>query len=193
MSSGGMSRWASGLGMPPPIMAVESPRAIRPRTRKTAAKTPNRSLTITWPFRIVESVDRIGRSCDVGPPDGRRSCAGPNPAGRLPWLHCTSVESVGNHTGDRSTQIRIRSARGDRPGVVVSQQQRPAWTGGSDEALVPLGRGDDSTPATERDGQPPEAAQPPPAPPRPPATPAPPAPWSPGGPGGPTGRAGSPV
>jgi putative peptide zinc metalloprotease protein len=36
----------------------------------------------------------------------------------------------------------------------VSQQQRPAWTGGSDEALVPLGRGDDSTPATERDGHP---------------------------------------
>ena len=36
----------------------------------------------------------------------------------------------------------------------MSQQQRPAWTGGSDEALVPLGRGDDSTPATERDGRP---------------------------------------
>jgi putative peptide zinc metalloprotease protein len=35
----------------------------------------------------------------------------------------------------------------------VSQQQRPAWTGGSDEALVPLGRGDDSAPTTERDGQ----------------------------------------
>jgi putative peptide zinc metalloprotease protein len=34
----------------------------------------------------------------------------------------------------------------------VSQQQRPAWTGGSDEALVPLGRGDDSAPTTDRDG-----------------------------------------
>jgi hypothetical protein len=42
----------------------------------------------------------------------------------------------------------------------VSQQQRPAWTGGSDEALVPLGRGDDPTPATERDGHPGDGAQP---------------------------------
>jgi putative peptide zinc metalloprotease protein len=42
----------------------------------------------------------------------------------------------------------------------VSQQQRPAWTGGSDEALVPLGRGDDPTPATERDGHPDDGAQP---------------------------------
>jgi putative peptide zinc metalloprotease protein len=33
----------------------------------------------------------------------------------------------------------------------VSQQQRPAWTGGSDEALVPLGRGDEQAPATEPD------------------------------------------
>jgi len=31
----------------------------------------------------------------------------------------------------------------------LSQQQRPAWTGGSDEALVPLGRGDDKAPTTE--------------------------------------------
>ncbi|MFL6184582.1 MAG: MinD/ParA family protein [Actinomycetes bacterium] len=31
----------------------------------------------------------------------------------------------------------------------MSQQQRPAWTGGSDEALVPLGRGDDAAPTTE--------------------------------------------
>jgi putative peptide zinc metalloprotease protein len=42
----------------------------------------------------------------------------------------------------------------------VSQQQRPAWTGGSDEALVPLGRGDDAAPTTERDGQPADGAQP---------------------------------
>jgi putative peptide zinc metalloprotease protein len=33
----------------------------------------------------------------------------------------------------------------------VSQQQRPAWTGGSDEALVPLGRGDEPAPTTDRD------------------------------------------
>jgi putative peptide zinc metalloprotease protein len=39
----------------------------------------------------------------------------------------------------------------------LSQQQRPAWTGGSDEAPVPLGRDDDAAPTTE--GQ------------RPPATP----------------------
>ncbi|HSR28597.1 MAG TPA: AAA family ATPase, partial [Actinomycetes bacterium] len=43
----------------------------------------------------------------------------------------------------------------------MSQQQRPAWTGGSDEALVPLGRGDDAAPTTERDGQPADGAQPP--------------------------------
>jgi putative peptide zinc metalloprotease protein len=42
----------------------------------------------------------------------------------------------------------------------VSQQQRPAWTGGSDEALVPLGRGDDAAPTTERDDQPADGAQP---------------------------------
>ncbi|HZB59009.1 MAG TPA: AAA family ATPase [Actinomycetota bacterium] len=42
----------------------------------------------------------------------------------------------------------------------MSQQQRPAWTGGSDEALVPLGRGDDAAPTTERDGQPADGAQP---------------------------------
>jgi putative peptide zinc metalloprotease protein len=47
----------------------------------------------------------------------------------------------------------------------VSQQQRPAWTGGSDEALVPLGRGDDSAPAdaaptTEPGAQAPERAHP---------------------------------
>jgi putative peptide zinc metalloprotease protein len=43
----------------------------------------------------------------------------------------------------------------------VSQQQRPAWTGGSDEALVPLGRGEDSAPTTDRDGpQAPERARP---------------------------------
>jgi putative peptide zinc metalloprotease protein len=39
----------------------------------------------------------------------------------------------------------------------VSQQQRPAWTGGSDEALVPLGRGDEPAPTTDRD-RPSEAA-----------------------------------
>ena len=33
----------------------------------------------------------------------------------------------------------------------MSQQQRPAWTGGSDEALVPLGRGDEPAPTTDRD------------------------------------------
>jgi putative peptide zinc metalloprotease protein len=33
----------------------------------------------------------------------------------------------------------------------VSQQQRPAWTGGSDEALVPLGRGEEPAPTTDRD------------------------------------------
>ncbi|HEX2158205.1 MAG TPA: hypothetical protein VHS79_14700, partial [Actinomycetes bacterium] len=43
----------------------------------------------------------------------------------------------------------------------MSQQQRPAWTGGSDEALVPLGRGDDSAPTTEHDGaQAPHRARP---------------------------------
>jgi putative peptide zinc metalloprotease protein len=62
------------------------------------------------------------------------------------------------------------------PGVVVSQQQRPAWTGGSDEALVPLGRGDDSAPTTDRDGpQAPAPARPAtervPADPHPPAGP----------------------
>ncbi|HJW61042.1 MAG TPA: hypothetical protein VJ931_15550, partial [Actinomycetota bacterium] len=56
----------------------------------------------------------------------------------------------------------------------MSQQQRPAWTGGSDEALVPLGRGDEQAPATERDGRPaddrrpaertPPPVQPPPEP-----------------------------
>ena len=50
----------------------------------------------------------------------------------------------------------------------MSQQQRPAWTGSSDEALVPLGRGDDPTPVTERDGHPDDGAQAP-APPSPPA------------------------
>jgi putative peptide zinc metalloprotease protein len=65
------------------------------------------------------------------------------------------------------------------PGVVVSQQQRPAWTGGSDEALVPLGRGDDSAPTTKRDGpQAPARARPAteraPADPLPPAGPRPP-------------------
>jgi putative peptide zinc metalloprotease protein len=40
----------------------------------------------------------------------------------------------------------------------VSQQHRPAWTGGSDEAeaLVPLGRRDEQAPETERDGRPPD-------------------------------------
>jgi len=60
------------------------------------------------------------------------------------------------------------------PGVVVSQQQRPAWTGGSDEALVPLGRGDDSAPTTDRDG-PPAPARARPATERVPADPHPPA------------------
>jgi putative peptide zinc metalloprotease protein len=42
----------------------------------------------------------------------------------------------------------------------VSQQQRPAWTGGSDEALVPLGRGDDAAPTTEGQRPPPAPAAP---------------------------------
>jgi putative peptide zinc metalloprotease protein len=42
----------------------------------------------------------------------------------------------------------------------VSQQQRPAWTGGSDEALVPLGRGDEPAPATDPEGRGPERARP---------------------------------
>jgi putative peptide zinc metalloprotease protein len=42
----------------------------------------------------------------------------------------------------------------------VSQQQRPAWTGGSDEALVPLGRGDDAAPTTEGQGPPAERTAP---------------------------------
>ena len=41
----------------------------------------------------------------------------------------------------------------------MSQQQRPAWTGGSDEALVPLGRGDEAAPTTEGQGQPPAPAE----------------------------------
>jgi putative peptide zinc metalloprotease protein len=45
----------------------------------------------------------------------------------------------------------------------VSQQQRPAWTGGSDEALVPLGRGDEPVPATDP-GRPERPATPPAAP-----------------------------
>jgi putative peptide zinc metalloprotease protein len=68
----------------------------------------------------------------------------------------------------------------------VSQQHRPAWTGGSDEALVPLGRGDEQAPETDhggraptreddrarpdRPGHPPAAREPEPA-----ATPEPPA------------------
>jgi putative peptide zinc metalloprotease protein len=61
----------------------------------------------------------------------------------------------------------------------VSQQQRPAWTGGSDEALVPLGRGDEPAPTTERDrrDEPPPAPEPdrPPERPRTPPPPPPPA------------------
>jgi putative peptide zinc metalloprotease protein len=55
----------------------------------------------------------------------------------------------------------------------VSQPQRPAWTGSSDEALVPLGRGQE--PATEREDSaaerapaPPRRGAPPPPPPEPP-------------------------
>jgi putative peptide zinc metalloprotease protein len=55
----------------------------------------------------------------------------------------------------------------------VSQQQRPAWTGGSDEALVPLGRGDEAAPTTEGQDRPAEAT--PPADQARPATEAPPA------------------
>jgi putative peptide zinc metalloprotease protein len=57
----------------------------------------------------------------------------------------------------------------------VSQPQRPAWTGGSDEALVPLGRGQE--PATEREESAPERAPAPPergAPPERPPQPEPP-------------------
>src|SRR5687768_794832 len=70
--------------------------------------------------------------------------------------------------------MRTRTARDLEldPGVVVSQPQRPAWTGGSEEALVPLGRGQE--PATEReDGAaeqapaPPERGAPPKRPPQP--------------------------
>jgi putative peptide zinc metalloprotease protein len=42
----------------------------------------------------------------------------------------------------------------------LSQQQRPAWTGGSDEALVPLGRGDDKAPTTEPQSPPAAPAAP---------------------------------
>jgi putative peptide zinc metalloprotease protein len=82
------------------------------------------------------------------------------------------------------------------PGVVVSQPQRPAWTGGSDEALVPLGRGQEPATdpedgaAAERAPAPPERAAPPvrppqPEPPRasaPPAAPPPAETWAPGQP-----------
>jgi putative peptide zinc metalloprotease protein len=56
------------------------------------------------------------------------------------------------------------------PGVDVSQHQRPAWTGGSDEALVPLGRGDG--PAPDEGRRPPSSDLPddwgpPPEPPEP--------------------------
>jgi putative peptide zinc metalloprotease protein len=63
---------------------------------------------------------------------------------------------------DRSSQIaHPNSAKQEvDPGVVVSQPQRPAWTGGSEEALVPLGRGQE--PAIEREDG---AAEPAPAPP----------------------------
>jgi putative peptide zinc metalloprotease protein len=60
----------------------------------------------------------------------------------------------------------------------VSQQQRPTWTGGSDEALVPLGRGDEQAPATEpdqrdgRDRRPGDGARPPGGHPRPAGPPA---------------------
>jgi putative peptide zinc metalloprotease protein len=57
----------------------------------------------------------------------------------------------------------------------VSQPQRPAWTGGSEEALVPLGRGQE--PATEREDGAAERAPAPPergAPPEPPPQPEPP-------------------
>jgi putative peptide zinc metalloprotease protein len=67
----------------------------------------------------------------------------------------------------------------------VSQPQRPAWTGGSDEALVPLGRGQE--PATEREdgaaerapAPPRRGAPPPPLPEPPPRVSAPPPPPSP--------------
>ena len=42
----------------------------------------------------------------------------------------------------------------------MSQQQRPAWTGGSDEAPVPFGRGDDAAPTTGGQGQPADPAAP---------------------------------
>ena len=42
----------------------------------------------------------------------------------------------------------------------MSQQQRPAWTGGSDEALVPLGRGDDAAPTSEPQSPPAAPAAP---------------------------------
>jgi putative peptide zinc metalloprotease protein len=55
----------------------------------------------------------------------------------------------------------------------VSQQQRPAWTGGSDEALVPLGRGDEPAPAADPQGRAPERARPAGRPERPAAPPKP--------------------
>jgi hypothetical protein len=43
----------------------------------------------------------------------------------------------------------------------VSQPQRPAWTGGSDEALVPLGRGEEPVPAVGAEGRAAEQTRPP--------------------------------
>jgi putative peptide zinc metalloprotease protein len=50
----------------------------------------------------------------------------------------------------------------------VSQQPRPAWTGGSDEALVPLGRGEEQAPGPPA-SEPAERPLPPPERPLPPA------------------------
>ena len=58
----------------------------------------------------------------------------------------------------------------------MSQQQRPAWTGGSDEALVPLGRGGEPVPETDGEGRAPERARPEPPEPREPEQRAPAAP-----------------
>jgi putative peptide zinc metalloprotease protein len=43
----------------------------------------------------------------------------------------------------------------------VSQPQRPAWTGGSDEALVPLGRGNEPVPPAGAEGRAAEQTRPP--------------------------------
>jgi putative peptide zinc metalloprotease protein len=70
-----------------------------------------------------------------------------------------------------NTHPSARDLETDR-GSFVSQHQRPAWTGGSDEALVPLGRGEERAPGTDRDGREADRADRP-GPPPPPVAPPP--------------------